>query len=140
LRISLPSSRSSVPGLIDEQPQIWHAKSLNEGRLEGGGIDTPAPANMTNLPSSKAILILSGNLTLAKIISYDVLYNSWPEFFHGQSFRDHFRRGAEFWRDARGDVIERRFLGGQPVGTARRLRGLDGGLKIFAQRFGARRR
>ena len=30
-----------------------------------------------------------------------------PKFSHAQLFGNHFRRDAEFWRDARGDVVQR---------------------------------
>lgn len=60
----------------------------------------------------------------------------WPKFFHAQSFGNHFCRDTELWCDARGDVVERSFVGSQPVGIAGGLRGLDGSLKHFAQRFG----
>ena len=52
-----------------------------------------------------------------------------PKLFDRQSFRNHFRRDAELWCGASGDVIERGFVGSQPVGIAGRLRGLDGDLK-----------
>src|ERR1035438_5553660 len=60
----------------------------------------------------------------------------WPKFFRAQSFGNHFRRDAEFWRDARGDVVERGFIGSQPVGITGGLRGLNGGLKFCAQGIG----
>ena len=38
-----------------------------------------------------------------------------PKVFHAQAFGNHFRRDAEFWRDARGDVIERAHFSPIPI-------------------------
>ena len=41
------------------------------------------------------------------------------KFYRALPLRNHFRRGSKLWRDARGDVVERGFIGRQPVGIGR---------------------
>jgi hypothetical protein len=68
LNFHLSSIWSSFPFGTDSKPHILQASPLKDGRFDGGGIEIPAPAKITNVLFSKAILTASGNRTFEKIM------------------------------------------------------------------------